>query len=488
MKKQRSRNLFFQLLCCVGLIAWTNIAFAQKSQNIVIQGDAKFAVGKTIRLIVFDDFVTYRTHVAASDVVDKNGNFKLSYHANEMHLAQIAINTSKAELYLEPQKSYHFSIDMDPQLFQLLDPMEYGGFLQIRNTDSTSKSDINLKINHFEYVMDRLSAYYFDNEPTQDKFDTLTDVLSKQFPIRYVPTDFYQSYLFYSFASLERVFMQKNIDSLYHKYLENEYILYNNPAYMSFFCDFYDNYLYTSPHINRQNLIECINNEGNYLSLFNEVGKDSYLVNEEIREMVILQNLMQLFDNSEFSKKNIIAIITEIGTTTHFPEHRVIAQNVIYTLQHLRAGATISTADLKAANGTQLKLEKMKGKWVYIQFFNSTCEDCIREMMIIKELQKKYADEIDFVSISTDFNVNLFIQFKDYYRQFDWQFAHFNDQFEWLNELEITTLPDNILISPDGKLAQRYAPDITRELAGYLARLFKKEEKEVNPLSPHEKK
>lgn len=480
-------SFFLQFFGCLVLAIWSQVATAQKIENVVIQGNAKFAAGQTIRLIAFDDFVSFRPVVVASDEIDKTGNFKLTYLTREIRLVQITINTSKAEFYVEPEKTYHLTVDMDTQLFQLLDPMEYGGFLQIRNTDTTSKSDINFKINHFEYVMDRLSTYCLTDEPNKVKFDTVAKILDQRFSFRYAPNDFYQSYMYYSYASLERIFIQKNIDSLYRKYLDNEYILYNNPAYMSFFNQFYDNYLYTSSYIQQQDLIDCINEQGNYLSLFNVVGKDPHLVNEKIRELVIIQNSIELYDNKDFNKKNIISILQEIAQSTHFTEHRAIALNAIYTIQHLRAGAEVPTPDFRAENGTHFKLDKIKDQWIYIQFFNTACEDCIREMMIIKELHKKYEDKMVFVSVSLDFNLNLFVQFKDYYRQFDWQFAHFNNQFDWLNEMQITTLPDNILIGPDGKLARRYAPDISRDLPLFLLQLFKEEEKPVNPLSPHNK-
>src|SRR5574344_1381552 len=251
-----NRSIFVRLLCSLLFLSCLFNGQSQKIQNNIIQGNAKFAAGKTIRLITFEDLITYRPVVAASDVIDKDGNFKLEFPCREIQLAQIAINTSKAELYIEPGKNFNFSIEMDPQLFQLLDPMEYGGFLQIRNLDTTQKADINPKIHRFEYVMDRISANYYDEittNPANVNFDTITSTIEKIFPLRYSPTDFYLSYLYYSFASFERLYLQKYQDSLYHKYLDNEYILYNNPAYMAFFTDFYDNYLYTSSHIKKQN-------------------------------------------------------------------------------------------------------------------------------------------------------------------------------------------------------------------------------------------
>ena len=58
---------------------------------------------------------------------------------------------------------------------------------------------------------------------------------------------------------------------------------------------------------------------------------------------------------------------------------------------------------------------------------------------------------------------------------------------EWLEQMAISTLPDNLLINPEGKLQQRYAADISRDLAQFLSKLFTKEEPEINPLIPQSK-
>ena len=127
---------------------------------------------------------------------------------------------------------------------------------------------------------------------------------------------------------------------------------------------------------------------------------------------------------------------------------------------------------MKTVQGAKFDLSDFKGKWVYVQLFNVSCEDCIREMMIVKELQKKYEDKIAFVSLSLDFNYGQFIQFKERFPQFDWTFVHFNGRYDWIDNMEVTTLPDNLLIAPDGTLAKRYAPDITTKLSQFLAQLF----------------
>ena len=461
--------------------------FAQKMKPVVIEGTAEFAAGKEIRLIAQTDLVSCRQQVVATDKIGKDGHFRLSFDTRQIQLVQIAINTSKAEFFAEPERTYHFTIDMDPKLFQLLDPMEYGGFLQIKSEGATPH-DLNYKINRFEYIASDIIDYFAPNiigDIGKAEFDSIATNIMARFPIEYEPTNFYKSYLYYYYAKLEGMLLQKSPDSLYAKYLDNDYVLYENPAYMSFLNGSYSNYLLTSPRIGKELLTHAINEEGNFLSLFNAIGKDPLLVNERLRELAILINLPELYDNKEFNRKNILKILDDIRLSSHFSEHRIMAENLLLQLQQNRAGSTLPEVKLKEIGGSSFRFSDLKGKWVYVQFFNMDCTDCLREMMIIKELKAKYGDKIEFVSLSLDFMVSPLLQFKEKYPQFDWKFVHFNNQFEWLDELEINSLPDNLLLTPEGTLYQRNAPDITRDLPLFLMRLFAPEEEQINPLDPH---
>lgn len=480
-----------KFLIIMTFVALSVTTLAQKAYTVTIKGTAAFAAGEQIRLIGFEDLVTYRTKVLATDVVDAKGRFLMTYNISQPTLIQMAIRTSRAEFYIEPGRTYDFTVDMDPELFNQLDPMNYGGFLQIRNIDTTLTEDINFKINKFERVLDNAIDTYSPNiigDISPADYDSIQKVIKNRFQLQYSPTSFYKSYIYYTLGSLERVILIKNRDSLYHKYLDNEYVLYENPAYMNFFYEFYAEYLTSSPKIDQKELLKSINEDGLYRSLFNVVGKDSYLVNEKIRELAIIQNLSQLYENKRFSRKNIEAILQEIATTTHFTEHKLIAENVLSQLHEFVDNNRIDFSQMKTANGANFNLDDYKGKWVYVQIFNTDCMDCIREMMILKELHEKYKDSVAFVSLSIDFNFGHFIQFKEHFPQFNWTFAHFNNRYDWLDELKITALPDNLLFSPNGELARRNAPDITTELPLFLLRLFKEVDENDIPLNPQNKK
>ncbi len=467
-----------------------NSSFAQKQKEAIITGEATFAAGMEVRLIVFDDLLTYTPKVVATDKISKEGFFKLKYKTNQIKIAQLAIQTSKADFYITPGVAYNFIIDADPELFQLLYPTEYGGFLNVAPT-TIDTNDLNIKIKKFDRLFESQTEHYYASlvyRKDIESFDSLTKNIESNFLLQYDPTNFYQSYLYYSYGAIEQMMFQKYPERLYQKYLDNEYILYDNPAYMSFFSAFYDNYLYLSPRISKNILTQYINETPDYLAIFNEVGKDPFLVNERIRELVIIKNLGEFYEDAQFDKNNVLHLLNYIKKNSRFTEHKNIIENVIAATQWLHPNSNFPKCTLKEVNGVDFKVEKLKGKWVYLQFFSSNCEECIRQMMIIKDLAQKYKDSITFVSVSLDFDFTLFSDFRQSYKIFDWHFVHFNYQFQWLDDLAINSLPDHILIDPSGRLALRDAPSPEKNLVDYLKRKFTQKEVEENPLSPHFKK
>lgn len=100
----------FSILTLAILFFFLQTITAQKSREVVITGEAQFAIGKEIRLIVFDDLLTYQPKTVASTKIAKDGSFRLTYKTNQIKLVQLAIQTSKAEFLVIPESIITFSL------------------------------------------------------------------------------------------------------------------------------------------------------------------------------------------------------------------------------------------------------------------------------------------------------------------------------------------------------------------------------------------
>ena len=478
-----------KLLFCTFLLLLPMLLFPQKIKEVVIEGDAPaFAIGKTARLVVFEDLLNYTPSTVATAVIDKKGHFTLKYKTHTTRLTQLVIQMAKAEFFIEPEKRYEISVDIDEELFKLPFPEEYGGFLQITNLQPDT-NELNYRLALFSNLFNKITDEYlpyFTYYKDKAQYDTMTDILHQYFDFAYAPQDFYQSYLYYTYASLENIMYEKYPDTLYRRYLDNEYFLYDQPAFMDFFNLFYEQYLLNSPKIPKELLLQHINIQPDYLELFNLAGRDPRLQNERIRELVIIKNLGEFYGQKQFSKSNVLSLLDYIETHTHFPEHPLYIQNLKRRLATFAKGGQLPATVFKEVNGADFKIEKMKGKWTYIQFFASSCEDCLREMMILKEIEQKYKDSLNILSISLDYDFNDFSNFRQSYgKLFPWQFVHFNQHCEWLEQVHLFGLPDYLLLAPDGSIANRYPATPDKGLSRFLLQKFSKEEETGDPLSPH---
>ena len=191
---------------------------------VTITGTATFAAGEEIRLLVFHDLLNGIPEVATTDIIDKNGHFSLKYLTHDIELAQLAIRTSKAEFFIVPANSYNFTITMDSVLYQLINPEKYGGFLQIEAAQKDT-DDLNFKINRFSNYFNQVTdsyAYPMIYGSQENVFDTVRNIIGEHFDFQYLPTNFYQSYGYYTMGEIDLLQYRKKPIVIYQKYFDND--------------------------------------------------------------------------------------------------------------------------------------------------------------------------------------------------------------------------------------------------------------------------
>ena len=181
-------------------------------------------------------------------------------------------------------------------------------------------------------------------------------------------------------------------------------------------------------------------------------------------------------------------MLEELQRTTHFAEHKPLVANMINFVKKFSDNQLVKNVKLKEANGKDFLLGKLKGKWTYLHFFRTDCLECVRELMVIREIQEMFKDSLRCVGVCLDFDKYQLQNFLNKYPQFDWEFVHFNQQYQWLDNLEVNSLPDYILLSPEGKIYERYLPAPTDGFVDYLNRLLSPTAPEDNNPMFHQRK
>jgi thiol-disulfide isomerase/thioredoxin len=243
---------------------------------------------------------------------------------------------------------------------------------------------------------------------------------------------------------------------------------------MDFIALFFENYLYSgSRQVTKGILHQDINELNSYSKLLDDLGKDPLLRNEIIRELVLMKGLSELKAYpEEFKPQNLESLLSTLARSTKFREHRMLAENLLKSFHRLAPGSEMPAFCLKDVQGNDVPSSRYAGKYLYIQFFTTYCQDCIREMPILGYLRELYGAKVEFLSVMLDYEPMKLYHFLRDYPDFGWQFAHFNGQFGFIDAYRPYALPLGMLVDPQGKVAVYPAPPASEGLAELFMRMF----------------
>jgi thiol-disulfide isomerase/thioredoxin len=125
-----------------------------------------------------------------------------------------------------------------------------------------------------------------------------------------------------------------------------------------------------------------------------------------------------------------------------------------------RLGRPFHLDFVDAIKGTQISMEKLRGKVVVIDFWATWCGPCIAEMPKMKSLYAEYKDKgVEFIGVSLDQPVEKggLDKLKDYVATngIEWPQYYQGNYFEseFSKSWEITSIPAVFLVDADGNLA-----------------------------------
>ena len=445
------------------------------SSQTNISGKASFAPNHILKIKTYDDLITYKISTLTTTSIDKNGNFEFKYNFRQPTYLFFEINSINGQVLIEPNKNYILELTVDS-----IYP----------NPTEIPIGDIPMWIEIIEPKSNNLMSYIVDLEETVERFLSSDNNFSKIYYMRNVETlnelkqllnkkfgtvshPYLQTYLKYRFAQVDFIQRSKMSAELYQEYLTDIEIYYNNLAYMQFFNEFYARFI-QSPNSNipKAKLYELINESANYFELLDYLGKEPLLVNEMIRELVLIKNLSEMFNVIGNNQSNIIYFLQKLSETTKFEEHRKIALNMINFLVRQSVGNRPIAKNLKDVSGNTVSIDKYKGKLLYIHFFSVDCVDCITEMFAIQKVKKDFEGKIQFISVSMDRNTTKLYHFVNRFPQFDWPILSVGDFNEWIEAYDIYAFPAQVLLDGEGKILQFPAKLASDELSRFLYAYF----------------
>ena len=439
------RNLLFILLSTFLSI---NFLFSQSDKIVKIEGVAPGYLGENIEVYKVQDYFSMKEELLATTEVSSDSTFKLYFYNDITQKVIIRSKNNKGYLYIEPNGSYDvYFPDSDP--YNSFRPT--GGLVELAffSLDST---DINYKILGFErWVNDFLATYFYTKSVDGIKFAKELDLFKTNVEKAYIKdtSKFFKTFVKFSMASLDDI-QQVGARNRFEKhdfYLKFSPVSYENDAYMEYLKNYYKNFVSRlSMDVNNRVYLGVLNSSPT--QIMKALGGEYTLINLRIRELMMVKMLTDVYYNGDFPQTNILTVLDSVSNFAMFEGTKIISKNLKNRLLELVPGG--KAPDFLLSNNGEVKsLYSYSDKYVYLHFFDPNNVTSLTEIQLLNSLNKKYGNEIQFVSIYINKDT-ISPQAKEAMKEIKWDLFEIDKNNSIFKDYQIYSSPSYVLIDQYG--------------------------------------
>ena len=456
--------VFALLICCQFV----------KASNVSISGNFPGAQGREIRLLMPMDYFTYRMQEQDAAVIDSAGNFSFELRVESPRNIALKVDFGRRSFFVEPGRDYHirfepFDFAAPPltSFYILDDPFE----MHVTAPDGEDLLNENFQLLEtlsYEFIRDHVAENFRGNHrPALMHFRQTTDSIFAG-----VQHPFFRQYYRYYFAYLHFTLNTQRPEQLLEDYFIGRPIQYDNPNYTQLFSRLFYSYIQGGQStVTQYDLLVCINRHKSYHALMDTLGKDPLLLNENLRELVMILELQKLYDNRDFHPENITLVLQQAAEYSRVAEHRELARNIIWQRTRLLTGFPAPELELQGVDGTFTRLEDFRGKYLVLFFLTSWCHTCMGDLGPLADLAEELKGRVQFVGVLADRKPEAARALASE-AGFPFQLFYFEQDFRLLERYRISSIPHYLVIDPDGILAIPQLPGPGSGAADRLRRLL----------------
>jgi peroxiredoxin len=433
------------------------------AQQVTIHGMAPAYIHKEIMAFSYQDYITWTRTIVDTDTITPTGQFTLHLEVKVPGRIYLFCDHLKTPLYVEPGRSYDVEFPHKDSSRLLNGNVEQDGEIILHPVfgnviDVVDTTELNWLINDFNV---RYEQFWKQNYRAfvVKMMQAPLDSFGRAMKNHYARTNnaYFQTYIEYSIASI-KVSTLESQNYIAKEYLTKRKIEYSNYEYMTFFNQFFDKYFYQfclkpkgAP------VFAAINDRGDAEEVMKVLSQAPYLINDTLRELLLLKGLNENFNNKDFNSQRIFQMLDEISKKSKIPDHRQIARNTIARFTTLRRGTMAPAFTLTDHTGKTVSLSDFKGRYVYLTFGKSKSPSCLTDLKALQETEKKYP----FIQVITIMNDDKSEDMKLLLKQnpkFKWTFLQAGGNELLKHAYNIYSEPYYYLIGPTGKLLLSPAP------------------------------
>jgi peroxiredoxin len=423
--------------------------------------------GLTIRLMSYEDQVSYLRKTLTSAQLGEDGIFNFIVENNTTRYVWLDIEFHQAELFIQPGQSYEIEIELN----NLYSSNSYYNRTSLPvKIVKDDADDLNLYIQDFNQLYNDFMLNYAENIRSRSSvsmFETFIKAIDLRFQNAKNP--YFLDYIRYKTASMQLFLRMKSRDNIGFEYFTGKPVLYENIEYMDFFHLFFEKYfLAGGKYFNYNKTSDLVNGIASSGDILDSLAADPVMKDAELRELLLLDGLKDLYNVSGFNRKRIILLIDEIYANSTFAEIRKLAGNVMSRLKRLQPGSPAPDFVLSALNdGQKYQLTDFKGKYVYLAFFESGNPACQSELGLISDIYEEFKNKVDFVAVSVDKDKGKLIEYLDK-ADLPWLVLLYGGNLELLENYDAILYPHFILINDKGQIVKCPAPSPSENIKKLL--------------------
>ncbi len=446
-----------------------------------MEGHFPQAAGEEIRLMAREDLLSYKAKEIDARVVDQDGHFYMEIALKETQLVFFRYRHGSRYLYLEPGKSYslHFEISRpdDPEShYRSLHPRHQG--LEMQMVAPDNDEELNQLVLRFDNTIAGYLETHVMNRPRashRSSFRQLSLLADSLFGAYDKP--FFQDYKRYYLAYLETALNARSARAIIEEHILKNPILYRNPMYMDLFNSVFDDYVFTgSRAITRRDLNDAVNRQASYHALMDTLGKDTLLMNDRIRELVMLVSLQEMLGISEYDNGRVRKVLQEAASEGKFAVHRMMASNILYQNTKIKAGFPAPKLVIHDDSGEVLfDLGEEKGKYVYLFFWAGWCPVSMSEVPPMADIASDFEEDISVVGIMVDEDRDVsFAAAGAGEHGMPFRLYHYDGDYRMLDRYRVRSIPQYMLIDPEGKVYDYPFPAPSAGISDRLRRIIRR--------------
>ncbi|WP_423129103.1 peroxiredoxin family protein [Gaoshiqia sp. Z1-71] len=425
-------------------------AFPAYNQNTVrLVGNAPDYQGRTIEIYRTEDPISGTTKSLVKLNLKPDGSFDATFQLDETSLCLADFDSWRAQIYLEPGKSYQLVF---PPLQQVGEAERRNPFFRANiipfGLQNVRSDDLNRMIQSFEQAYSTQENTHFNrifHDQSPAAVDSLKTKLRQQFSDS--GHAYFEDYKFYRIASAEYALHQGRNESFaaacFVKHSPNLQI----PTCYRLFEQLFTNYFAILSNAldgdEFRNLVGKADLSGIENFLLAQKGWD-----QNLSRLVILKSIHDAFYQGQFPQKSLIALLDKIGQGSWPASRKETARLLKSKLTYLLPGNEGPEISFTGFDGKGHRLSEYRGKYVYLHFTSVTNPICRQHLDHLKSFPEALAGQVHIIHLIPETELGK----KDLIQQQNWPGEFFSCPKAEADKYRVRTFPTAYLLTPAGKL------------------------------------